>query len=158
MRKMCYIIIFVVATMLACRSTPPEKLSARVNDYAGMMSPNMREELEQLLYDHEKATTDQIVIATFVSLEGESLEDASLRLANKWKIGQKGKDNGVLIIAFRDDREIRIEVGYGFESVLTDAVCKSIMDSVIIPKFKSGDFDGGFKAGVEALIEVIEGK
>jgi uncharacterized protein len=137
--------------------TPPA-LIARVNDYAGLLDPASRADLDQKLKAFEDQTTNQIVVVTFPSLEGESLEDFSIRLAEKWKIGQKGRDNGVILLIFKNDRKLRIEVGYGLEGVLPDAISKSIIQNEIVPHFKQGDFKGGIFAGVDAIMAATKGE
>src|SRR4029434_7530579 len=97
-------------------------------------------------------------VAIFPSLEGESLEDFSIRLATAWKVGRKGKDNGVLLLIFKDDRAIRIEAGYGLEGALPDAVSKSIIETKIIPEFRRGDFHAGIFSGVDAIMAATKGE
>src|SRR5262245_22150492 len=101
---------------------PPER---RINDYAGALTPAERDALEQKLAQRERTSSNQVVVAVFRSLEGESLEDFSIRLAQAWRIGQKGLDNGVIFLIFVGDRKMRIEVGYGLEPTLTDAIASS---------------------------------
>jgi len=108
-------------------------LKGRVNDYADMLSPGETAELQAKLEQHEKETSNQIVILTVPSLEGEVLEDFSIRVADKWKIGQKGKDNGVIILIARDEKKIRIEVGRGLEGVLTDLLSGRIIEEMKTP-------------------------
>lgn len=132
-------------------------LSGRVNDYAGILSPATRSELEAVLADHEKSTTNQIAVLTIQSLEGSVLEEYSVKVAQTWKLGQKDKNNGALLLVAKDDRKVRIEVGYGLESSLTDAVCSQIIRHEIVPRFKSGDFDGGVKSGITAIVGVLGG-
>src|SRR3989338_2699027 len=93
----------------------PERPAGYVTDEAGLLSPPVRQRLEYRLADYERKTTNQVVVAAFPSLEGESLEDFSIRLAEKWKIGQAGRDNGAIFLIFKADRKMRIEVGYGLE-------------------------------------------
>ena len=135
---------------------PP--LKARVNDTAAMFSPAARSEVETLLAEHEKETTDQVVVVTVPSLEGEDLEGYSIRLAEAWKIGQKGKDNGVILLFSKNDRKVRIEVGYGLEGRLTDLVCGRIIRYNIVPYFKAGRFDEGLRSGVKAVLGTIKGE
>jgi uncharacterized protein len=136
----------------------PASPEARVNDYAGMLSDDTRAAIEAYLADLESRTGIQIVVAAFPSLEGESLEDYSIRLAEKWKIGQKGKDNGVILVIFKQERKLRIEVGYGLEDKLPDASASYIIRNVIAPYFKAGDYDSGVKAGVQAIAKTVSGE
>jgi len=133
-------------------------LSGRVNDYAGMISAPVRADLEQKLQQFDEAESTQIVILTVTSLEGEPIEDFSIRVAETWKIGRKGIDNGVLLIVSRDDRKARIEVGYGLEGRLTDLLAGRIVDDEIVPAFKAGRFDAGFTKGVSSIIEAVRGE
>jgi uncharacterized protein len=136
----------------------PEKPQNYVNDYAGILSENAKAELESRLFGFEKETSNQVVVATFQSLEGEVLEDFSIRLAEKWKIGQAKNDNGVILLIFKEDRAVRIEVGYGLEGALPDALCAQIIRQVIVPAFRQGDFDGGVRKAVEAIILATKGE
>ncbi|GAB4424281.1 MAG: TPM domain-containing protein [Thermodesulfovibrionales bacterium] len=134
------------------------KLQGYVNDYARMLSPEAKTKLEAELRVFEQTDSTQIVILTIPSLEGEVLEDFSIKVAESWKIGQKGKDNGIIFIAVKQERKMRIEVGRGLEGRLTDLMAGRIIDLVIKPRFKRGDFDGGFIAGVSSLIDATRGE
>jgi uncharacterized protein len=133
-------------------------LSGRVNDQAGVLSPETVRDLGALLKAHEDSTSNQVVVLTIPNLEGEVLEEYSLRVAEAWKLGQKGRDNGVLLLVARDDRKVRIEVGSGLEGVLPDILCGRIIRDNIIPHFRKNDYDGGIRAGVEAILAVIRGE
>lgn len=132
-------------------------LSARVNDLAGILSPQAAQELEALLKAHEGKTSNQIAVLTLPSLDGESLEGYSVRVAKTWKLGQKGKDNGILLLVARDDRKMRIEVGYGLEATLPDALCGRIIRDEMVPAFREKDFDRGVSAGVKAIVGTLDG-
>jgi len=133
-------------------------LTGRVVDRAGMMSPGARQSLEQSLARFEAETGHQIVVHTTPSLEGLAIEDYSLRVAEAWKIGQKGLDNGVILTIAPTERELRIEPGYGLEGVLPDAICRRIIDDVIVPRLRSGDADGAITAGVRAIQSFATGE
>ncbi len=148
--------LLLASAAFAAREVP--YLVGRVNDNAGMLRPEARERLESTLAAFEKATGDQIAVLTIDSLDGEPLEDYSMKVAETWKLGQKGKDNGVLFLVARDDRKMRIEVGYGLEPTLTDALCKRILDNVVAPQFRAGRFDAGVEGGVDAIIGTLQGK
>jgi uncharacterized protein len=135
---------------------PPAPLG-RVSDYAGLLSHSTKLELDRKLESFEKTDSTQIAVAIFPSLEGGSLEDFSMRLASAWKIGQKDHDNGVVFLIFKNDRQMRIEVGYGLEDKLTDATSSDIIRNVIVPEFKNGDFDVGVTRGVTAIMQAIQG-
>ncbi len=133
-------------------------LKGYVNDYGAMMSPETRSKIENELKAFEQSDSTQIVILTIPSLEGEVLEQFSIRVAEAWKIGQKGKDNGAVLLVSKQDRKIRIEVGRGLEGKLTDLMAGRIINLVISPRFKRNDFDGGFIAATQALIDVTRGE
>ncbi|HUP36754.1 MAG TPA: TPM domain-containing protein [Candidatus Limnocylindria bacterium] len=133
---------------------PPDR---RVNDYAGALSPADRDRLERQLIAREATSRNQVVVAVFRSLAGESLEGYSIRLAEAWRIGQKGLDNGVIFLVFLDDRKMRIEVGYGLEGSLTDAIASSILRDVVAPRFREGHTADGIAAGLDAIDRAIAG-
>ena len=132
-------------------------LTGRVVDEAGLLSPQVENELGQLLQKHEQATTDQVVVVTLKSLQGYDIADYGYQLDRHWGIGQKDKNNGVLFIVAPKERETRIEVGYGLEGTLTDALTKQIIDFEVIPYFKKGDFEGGVVSGTKATLAVLGG-
>ena len=132
-------------------------LAGRVNDNAGILSPQVVAELETMLAAHEDSTSNQVAVLTIPSLEGEVLEEYSLKVAETWALGQADKDNGVLLLVARDDRKVRIEVGSGLEGDLTDAVSGRIIRNEIVPRFRDGDFDGGVRDGVVAILAAIDG-
>lgn len=128
-----------------------------VTDTAGMLKPETKEALAKTLNDYYSNTGNSVVVVTVPSLEGDTIENVASALFSKWGIGQKKKDNGVLLLISKGDQELRIEVGYGLEPVLTDAKSSRIIREIIIPYFKADDFNGGVTAGVEAIIGVIGG-
>ncbi len=134
------------------------KLTGYVNDYGSMISPQAKATLEQELLAFEQSDSTQLVIVTIPSLQGEVLEEFSLKVAEAWKIGQKGKDNGIIFLVSKEDRKLRIEVGRGLEGKLTDLMSGRIIDLVVKPRFKRGDFDGGFITGVHSLIDATRGE
>src|SRR5262250_832854 len=129
----------------------------RINDYAGVLSAADRDRLEDKLRSRERESSNQIVVAIFRSLQGESLEDFSIRLAQAWRIGQKSLDNGVIFLVFLKDRKMRIEVGYGLEPTLTDAITSSILRNDVAPRFREGKIADGISAGVDAIEQAIAG-
>jgi uncharacterized protein len=135
---------------------PP--LRGRVNDYARLIPADRAKAIEERLARFEQETGHQIAVLTIPSLEGDSLEDFSIRVADAWKIGQKGFDNGAILLIARDDRKLRIEVGYGLEGVMPDAIASRIIREVITPRFRSGDFAGGIEAGVDSMLKVARGE
>jgi len=148
--------ILVVTTFVGHAAEVPF-LAGRVNDIAGLLKPSTFVELESILKAHEDSTSNQVAVLIISSLEGESLEEYSIRVAETWRLGQKGKDNGVLLLVARDDRKVRIEVGRGLEGDLTDQICGMIIRHEIVPRFRDGDFDGGVRAGVLAILAAIQG-
>lgn len=133
-------------------------LTGRINDTAGMFSRQTVAELEGVLTQFEATDSTQIVVLTVPSLEGDILEDYSMRVVEAWKVGQKGLDNGALLLITRDDRRLRIEVGYGLEGRLTDLTAGRIIGQVIVPRFKAGNFDAGLRDGVQAMIAAVRGE
>lgn len=131
-------------------------LSGRVNDLAELLPDAEEQRLTARLAQLERATGAQVVVLTIPSLEGENLEEFSHRVASTWQLGKKGQDNGVLFLIAKNDRKMRLEVGYGLEATLTDVTARRILDNVVRPRFRSGDFPGGIEAGVEALAKVLE--
>jgi uncharacterized protein len=151
------LLLLALAAVAAASLRIPPAPAARINDYAGALTAPERERLEQKLATRERGTSNQVVVAIFRSLEGESLEDFSIRLAQAWRIGQKGLDNGVIFLVFLDDRKMRIEVGYGLEATLTDAIAGSIIRDVVAPRFREGRIADGVSAGVDAIDQAIAG-
>lgn len=132
-------------------------LTGRVVDNAGLLSAPEEARLVEELEAFERRSSDQVVVATIESLNGENLEDFANRLFRHWGLGQEGVNNGVLFLVARNDRKIRIEVGYGLEGTLTDALAKTIIDAVIVPRFRAGDFSGGITEGTRMIIDVLSG-
>ncbi len=136
----------------------PELWNVRVHDEAHVLSQEKIDQLEKQLAHYEDSTSNQIAILIIPSLEGEVLEDYSLRVAEKWKLGQKDKDNGVLLLIAVDDHKMRIEVGHGLEGVLTDALCNRIIRNEMAPAFRRADFDGGVAAAINGITAAIGGE
>lgn len=151
-----WLICLLWAATLFALEVPP--LKERVNDFAGMLSPAAKQQLSDTLGRLEQTDSTQIVVLTVPSLEGEVLEEFSIKVAEKWKIGQKGFDNGAILLIAQKDRKIRIEVGYGLEGTLTDLMAGRIIRNVIVPQFKAGNFDQGVTDGVQAMIGVVRGE
>jgi uncharacterized protein len=133
-------------------------LIGRVNDHAGMLTEEERARIEDKLAALEAETGAQVAVLTVESLEGETIEAYALRVAETWQLGKKGRDDGVLVLAAQQDRALRLEVGYGLEATLPDAVCRRIIDNVIVPQFKAGSFGAGIEAGVNAVAGTIQGR
>src|SRR5215510_3012525 len=132
-------------------------LSGRIVDEANLLSPEDRAGLERELQALEEKSSDQLVIYTARSLQGYPIEDFGYQLGRAWQIGQKGKDNGVVLIVAPNERKVRIEVGRGLEPQLTDVMSKLIVENAILPAFRRGDFAAGIKAGVRDIRDVLLG-
>ncbi|MGB5695285.1 MAG: TPM domain-containing protein, partial [Polyangiales bacterium] len=133
------------------------KLSGRVNDYANLISPTAEAQIEDLSSKLEQDKGAQVVVLTIDSLDGEPLEEYSHRVAETWRLGRAGQDDGVLLLIAKNDRKMRLEVGYGLEPVLSDVLCSRILDQVLRPKFRAGEFDEGVVRAVEAIDGLIRG-
>ena len=136
----------------------PERPEGRVTDRTGTLTRDQIQALEKKLSAFEKETTNQIAVLLIPSLEGDSLEDYSIRLAEKWKIGQQGRNNGAILLIVKNDRKLRIEVGYGLEGALPDALAGSIIRNEIAPRFKAGQFFQGIEAGIDSIIAATKGE
>src|SRR3954471_8759932 len=132
-------------------------LSGRVVDDAGILDEGTRAALTQKLAEFEAKTSDQLVVVTLKSLQGTSIEDFGVELGRHWQIGQRDKNNGVLLLVAPNERRVRIEVGYGLEGALTDAVSRLMIENGITPRFRAGDFAGGITRGVDDIVSVLSG-
>ncbi|HEY8332551.1 MAG TPA: YgcG family protein [Tardiphaga sp.] len=133
-------------------------LSGRVVDQTMTLTQQQREGLDQTLRDFETRKGSQVAVLIVPTTAPESIEQFSIRVAEQWKIGRKKIDDGAILVVAKNDRTLRIEVGYGLEGALTDVTAKRIIDEVIVPKFKSGDFAGGIVDGVDRILKVIDGE
>ncbi len=133
------------------------ELTGRVVDNAQMIEAPVREALDQQLLAHEQATGEQVVVVTLPNLQGTGIEDYGYQLGRLWRIGQRERNNGALLIVARDERKVRIEVGYGLEDRLTDAQCALIINQLIVPQFKRDHVSSGISAGVDAILDVLGG-
>ncbi len=149
-------LLWLVATALAADLQFPA-LTGRVVDAANLLTPDQRAGIEAKLKAHEDKTSDQVVVATVPSLQGTTIEDFGNRLFRDWKLGQAKTNNGVLLLVAPAERKVRIEVGYGLEGALTDALSKVIIASAITPRFKQGDFAGGIGAGIDGILAILSG-
>jgi uncharacterized protein len=137
---------------------PIPALKARVTDLTGTLTPDQTARIEQKLAAFEARKGSQVVVLIVPTTKPEAIEAYSIRVAQQWKTGRKGVDDSAILLVAKDDRALRIEVGYGLEGALSDIVSKRIIDGIIVPQFKSGDFYGGVDAGVDAIIKVIDGE
>lgn len=152
----------VVALLALCSGARAAELSfptltGRVVDAAGILAPEQRAGLEAKLKAFEDRTSDQVVVATVPDLQGTTIEDYANRLFRAWKLGQAGTSNGALLIVAPAARKVRIEVGYGLEGALTDALSRVIIASAITPRFHAGDFYGGIDAGIDGMLSILSG-
>ncbi|MBI3701070.1 MAG: YgcG family protein [Afipia sp.] len=149
------LLLFCASASFADVAVPPIE---RVVDQTGTLSSSDISSLEQTLKDFEDRKGSQIAVLIVPTTQPETIEQYSLRVVEKWKLGRKKIDDGALLIVAKDDRKLRIEVGYGLEGALTDVTSKRIIDEVITPKFRSGDFAGGISDGVTKILSVIDGE
>ena len=150
------LLLWVVAITARAELSFPA-LTGRVVDNAQMIEPSVREQLTRQLQAHEQATGEQLVVVTLADLQGTDIADFGYQLGRHWGIGQKDKNNGALLIVARHERKLRIEVGYGLEDRLTDAQSSVIINRVITPAFKTGNFSKGISDGVAAMLVVLGG-
>lgn len=149
---------FLFAPVLSFAYTSPGKPSGLVNDFAGLLSLESRMVLDSELLAFEKETSTQITVVTVPDLGGDTVDNFAVKLFEEWGIGQKGKDNGALLLVSRDDRKLRIEVGYGLEGALTDALSSQIIRNIITPSFKNSDYNTGIVEGTRAMMSATRGE
>jgi uncharacterized protein len=137
---------------------PVPPLAGRVTDQTATLTGEQKSSLEQTLRSFEDRKGSQVAVLIIPSTSPETIEQYALRVAEKWKPGRKNVDDGALLVVAKDDRTLRIEVGYGLEGALTDAACKRIISEIIVPRFRQGDFYGGITAGVDRILGVIDGE
>lgn len=146
------------AGSLARAEVAVPQLSARVMDQTGTLTAGEAQQLEQTLRTFESSKGSQIAVLIVPTTEPETIEQYGIRVAEQWKLGRKSVDDGAILIVAKNDRTLRIEVGYGLEGVLNDATCKRIISEIIVPRFRQGDFFGGITEGVNRMIQVIQGE
>jgi uncharacterized protein len=151
-------ILLLLSTVCFAQKEVPELWGQRVHDEAHILKPETVDQLEKELKAYEDSTSNQIAILLVQSLDGEVLEEYSIRIVEKWKLGTKEKDNGVLLLVAIDDHKMRIEVGHGLEGVLTDAQSNRIIRNEMAPNFRRGDYDAGILAAVDGIIKSIGGE
>ena len=144
------------ATAQDLQPVPP--LSARVVDQAGLLDAGQKQALEEKLRAFEQRKGSQVAVLVVRHTQPESIEQFAIRVAEQWKLGRKKVDDGAILVIAKNQRSLRIEVGYGLEGALNDAVSRRIIDEIIVPRFKAGDFSGGVSAGVDAMLRVIDGE
>lgn len=162
MKKQTYtslvVVFLLIITTLSVSALEVPQLSGYVNDYARILSSSTKGKIESYLSAVEKSHGAQIALLSIPSLEGESLEAYSLRVVDKWKLGTEKEDNGVLLLIATSEKKIRIEVGYGLEGVITDAMSGYIIRNAIVPSFKRGNFEEGISRGLQAIGGLVAGE
>lgn len=152
------ITLALITTLVVSVVEVPDRPAGRVNDYARVLSPEVRRQVEAALAVAEARTSNQLVVVTLPSLDGEEIADVGYRVGRTWGIGQRGRDNGVLLLVAVAERRVRIEVGKGLEGALTDLESKIIIDEVIGPELVRGRFEVGLARGAEAIVQAVEGE
>lgn len=154
--------VFLLALLLLCGAAqadvavPP--LTQRVTDLTGTLDAQQVQTLESRLAAFEQSKGAQLAVLIVPTTQPETIEQFGIRVADAWKLGRKGVDDGALLLIAKDDRALRIEVGYGLEGALNDATANRIIDEIIVPRFKRGDFYAGIEAGLAAMMQVVEGE
>jgi uncharacterized protein len=151
-------LLFLLSRFVYSQPAIPDQGGFWVHDEANILSAQAKSSLESIIQAERDSTSNQIAILIIPSLQGGSLEEYALRVAETWQPGEKEKDNGVLLLIAIDDRLMRIETGYGLEGSLTDAISSRIIRNEIAPRFRNGDYDGGVEAGVMTIIQAIKGE
>jgi len=151
-------VLLAAASTAAAQMADVPYLTGRVVDNAEILDSDTRRRIVDTLRRHEQKTGNQVAVLTVPTIHGEGVEEYAVRVFEQWKLGQKGKDNGVLVVVVPQDRRMRIEVGYGLEGVLTDAHASRIIRNLMTPRFRDGDFSGGIARGVDAIVAQLEGK
>lgn len=149
---------FLLTPFLVLAYQNPGAPTGFVNDFAGMITSEQNQSLEKKISSFEKNTSNELSVVTISNLGGDTIENFAVKLFQDWRIGKNKKDNGILLLISRDDRQMRIEVGYGLEGALTDAQSFWIIKNVLRPAFQAGDYYGGINGGVDNLISIIKGE
>ena len=143
---------------IARAEVPVPALKARVTDLTGTLSAQQKGELESRIAAYESRRGSQIAVLMLATTKPEEIEQYAIRVAEAWKIGRKGVDDGLILVVAKEDRRLRIEVGYGLEGAIPDSVAKRVIEERITPRFREGDFYGGVRDGVDQLIRLAEGE
>jgi uncharacterized protein len=150
--------LFLLALGLAWAQAAVPPLTARVTDFTGTLTREQQAGLERMLQEFEARKGSQLAVLMVPSTAPEAIEQYALRVAEQWKIGRKKVDDGAIMVVAKDDRALRIEVGYGLEGALNDATANRIIRELIVPRFREGDFYGGINAGLDRMMRVIDGE
>ena len=159
MRHVYAILLLLAGFRLYADEVIPPRPAAYFNDYAHVVSTGTAAQLNQTLENFERQSSEQILVAIYPTMQTDSsVEDYTVRVARAWQVGQKTQNNGAVLFVFIQNHKLFLQVGYGLEGVLPDALCKRIIDEQITPRFKAGDFDGGLAAGVQAILAATRGE
>jgi uncharacterized protein len=158
LRRWLLALWLLVLPWTALAEVPVPELAARVTDLTNTLSPDQKSALESRLAAFEREKGSQIAVLLVPSTQPETIEQYGIRVVDTWKLGRKGIDDGILVLMATQDREVRIEVGYGLEGVIPDVTAKRVIEEIMIPRFREGDVASGLNAGVERLIGLIEGE
>jgi uncharacterized protein len=151
--------VFVAASWLHASEVMPPAPPRYFNDYAGVVSPATADALNAQLEDYERASSNQLLAVVYPKMQSDSsIEDYTIRVAQSWDVGQKKRSNGAVLFVFINDRKAYLQVGYGLEPVLTDALSKRIIENELKPAFRAGDYEKGLRAGVTAMIAATKGE
>ncbi len=159
LRSLVLLVALVIGGTLGAAERIPPAPTQYFNDYAGVVSPAVVQELNGTLEQFEKDSSNQLLVAIYSKMESDSsVEDYTVRVAQSWQVGQKKKDNGAVLFVFMQEHQVYLQVGYGLEAVLPDATAKRIIENEIVPRFHQKDVDGGMKAAVAAMIAATKGE
>jgi uncharacterized protein len=158
MKKLIIVLVWLSPLLVTAQVAIPELWGTRIHDEAKILSPAFVNRLEQLLKMHEDSTSNQIAVLIIPTLNDFPVEDYTLQVAEKWKLGQEDKDNGALLFIALDDRKVRIEVGEGLEGVLPDVVCNQIIRNQMAPSFRQNNYEAGIQSALTAMIQAIGGE
>jgi uncharacterized protein len=156
--RACLGLVLLVPLCLLAQEVPVPPLQAHVTDLTGTLTPQQIGQLEQKLAAFEARKGSQIALLMLPTTKPESIEQYSIRVVEQWQLGREGVDDGALLLVAKDDRALRIESGYGLEGVLTDLVANRIVEDIIVPNFKAGDFFKGVNDGLDAMMRVVDGE
>ena len=159
LKWLVFLTVFLVVCLGLRAEVMPPAPAHYFNDYAGVVSPAVGQQLDQTLQEFERQHASQILVAIFPKMQTESsVEDYTVRIAQSWHVGQKDKDSGAVLFVFVQAHKLYIQVGYGLEGVLPDVTCKRIIQNEIVPHLRGGDFSGGIQAGVSAMLAAAKGE
>ena len=159
LRCLFLLTVLLAATGLRAAERIPPAPPRYFNDYAGVVGRNTADTLNHQLEQFERDSSSQLLVVIYPKMEsGSSVEDYTVRVAQAWKVGQKGRDNGAVLFAFMQEHQLYIQVGYGLEGAIPDAIAKRIIENELKPAFRAGDYDGGMRAAVNAMIAATKGE